>query len=55
MGLTIYYGLKAKIGVDAARKVVARMHQRIAKLPCPFGEPRLQTNGLNRDHANLWR
>lgn len=32
MGLTIYYGMKAKIDADAARKVVARMQQRISKL-----------------------
>jgi hypothetical protein len=33
MGLTIYYGMKTKSGADGARKLVARMYKRIAKLP----------------------
>lgn len=33
MGLTIYYGMKTKAEADAARKLVARMYKRIAKLP----------------------
>jgi hypothetical protein len=33
MGLTIYYGMKTKCDADSARKVVAGMQKRIAKLP----------------------
>lgn len=33
MGLTLYYGMKAKFDADAARKTVARMYKRIARLP----------------------
>jgi hypothetical protein len=33
MGLTIYYSLKTKATPDAARGIVARMHQAISKLP----------------------
>lgn len=33
MGLTIYYGMKIKCDAAVARKLVARMHRRIARLP----------------------
>ena len=42
MGLTIYYRMKAKVGPDAARDLVRRLHEFVSKLPFDDVSPILE-------------